>query len=138
MLRMLIFVLTFIFNFYSIIYFYFTPKLHFHNFVSLLQNFRQGYCRFKFDLVEQLEEIMSLGDCQSACGYTNNCSYFLYDVQKRICSLSSVNGNMRNCDITIGTPSPDFQTCLNNGKIEWTPGMKTFFHSITLNTLRID
>lgn len=77
---------------------------------------------------------MSLGDCQSACGYTNNCSYFLYDVQEQICSLSSINGNMRNCDITIGTPDPDFQTCLNNGKIEWISGMNILFLSIISNT----
>ena len=42
---------------------------------------------------------------------------------------------MRNCDITIGTPDPDFQTCVNNGKIEWTPGMKALVISITLNKL---
>ena len=69
--------------------------------------------------MDQLEEIDSLKDCQSACEYTINCSYFKYDVHEKICSLNTGYGRIRNCDITIGAQSPDFQTCADDGKIEW-------------------
>ena len=33
--------------------------------------------------------------------------------------MNTVNGNVRNCDITIGTPRPDFHACLKEDKLEW-------------------
>merc|ERR1719270_1425838 len=50
-------------------------------------SFRQGYCRFEFEPFDQLDDIRNLNDCQSACEYTRNCKYFMYDVQEKTCSL---------------------------------------------------
>ena len=43
----------------------------------------------------------------------------MYDVQEKTCSLNADNGRIRKCDITIGTKMPDFQTCVDEGKLEW-------------------
>ena len=48
----------------------------------------------------------------------------MYDVQEKICSLNADNGRIRKCDITIGTQQPDFQTCVDEGKLEWASGWK--------------
>ena len=43
----------------------------------------------------------------------------MYDVQEKTCSLNADNGRIRRCDITIGTQQPDFQTCVDEEKLEW-------------------
>jgi len=81
-------------------------------------NFREDYCRFEFSLLENLEEIDSLFDCQLACQYINNCSYFVYDSPSKICKLNT-QLSQKTCDIIHGTPQPNLNTCISSGKIDW-------------------
>jgi len=81
-------------------------------------NFREDYCRFEFSLLENLEEIDSLSECQLACQYINNCSYFVYDSPSKICKLNT-QLSQKTCDIIHGTPQPDLNTCISGGKIDW-------------------
>jgi len=81
-------------------------------------NFREDYCRFEFSLLENLEEIDSLSECQLACQYINNCSYFVYDSPSKICK-SNTQLSQKTCDIIHGTPQPDLNSCRSGGKIDW-------------------
>jgi len=82
-------------------------------------NFREDYCRFEFSLLENLENIESLSECQMACDYINNCTYFVYDNPTKICKLNTLASSRPVCDIIHGTPEPDFNTCVNDGHLEW-------------------
>jgi len=82
-------------------------------------NFREDYCRFEFSLLENLEDIATLSECQLACEYINNCSYFVYDSPTKICKLNTMASNRPVCDIIHGTPEPDFNTCVNDGQLDW-------------------
>jgi len=81
-------------------------------------NFREDYCRYEFSLLENLEEIDSLSECQLACQYINNCSYFVYDSPSKICKLNT-QLSQKTCDIIHGTPQPDLNTCISGGRIDW-------------------
>ena len=93
---------------------------------SLLQNFREDYCRFEFSLLENLEQIGSLSECQLACQYITNCSYFVYDKPTKICRLNTLKSNRPICDIIHGTPEPDFNTCVNDGHLIWASSENNF------------
>jgi len=82
-------------------------------------NFREDYCRFDFSLLENLDDIDSLSECQLACEYVSNCSYFLYDNPSKTCKLYTEESIQRTCDIIHGTPEPDINTCIEQGKISW-------------------
>jgi len=82
-------------------------------------NFREDYCRFDFSLLENLDDIDSLSECQLACEYVSNCSYFLYDNPSKTCKLYTEESIQRTCDIIHGTPEPDINTCIEEGKISW-------------------
>jgi len=82
-------------------------------------NFREDYCRFDFSLLENLDDIDSLSECQLACEYVSNCSYFLYDNPTKTCKLYTDESSKRICDIIHGTPEPDFNTCIEEGYVPW-------------------
>merc|ERR1712038_102982 len=82
-------------------------------------NFREDYCRFEFSLLENLEDIETLSECQLACQYINNCSYFVYDAPTKICKLNTIASSRPICDIIHGTPEPDFNSCVNAGHLNW-------------------
>jgi len=82
-------------------------------------NFREDYCRFEFSLLENLEDIETLSECQLACQYINNCSYFVYDAPTKICKLNTIASSRPICDIIHGTPEPNFNTCVNDGHLDW-------------------
>jgi len=82
-------------------------------------NFREDYCRFEFSLLENLEDIETLSECQLACQYINNCSYFVHDAPTKICKLNTIASSRPICDIIHGTPEPDFNTCVNDGNLDW-------------------
>jgi len=82
-------------------------------------NFREDYCRFEFSLLENLEDIETLSECQLACQYINNCSYFVYDAPTKICKLNTIASSRPICDIVHGTPEPDFNSCVNDGNLDW-------------------
>lgn len=82
-------------------------------------NFREDYCRFDFSLLDNLEDIDSLNECQLGCQYVNNCSYFLYDNPTKTCKLYTNESSRKICDIIHGTPEPDFNGCVANGYIPW-------------------
>ena len=68
---------------------------------------------------------MTLSDCQQACEYIDNCTYFQFDKNEKICKLHSDQVATRVCDIVHGTQEPDFQTCLDMGSLRWALGGKS-------------
>jgi len=80
-------------------------------------NFREDYCRFEFNLLENLENIGSLSDCQLGCQYIGNCTYFVYDNPTNTCKLNTLATNKPVCDIIHGTPEPAFNSCIND--LDW-------------------
>ena len=86
----------------------------------LLQNFREDYCRFEFGLLDNLDDIETVAECQSACQYIQGCNYFMYDQPSKTCKLNTNVTSSRTCDIVHGTAEPDLQTCIDDGKLEWT------------------
>jgi len=80
-------------------------------------NFREDYCRFEFNLLENLENIGSLSDCQLGCQYIGNCTYFVYDNPTNTCKLNTLATNKPVCDIIHGTPEPEFNSCIND--LDW-------------------
>jgi len=83
-------------------------------------NFREDYCRFEFGLLDNLDDIETVAECQSACQYIQGCNYFMYDQPSKTCKLNTNVTSSRVCDILHGTPEPDLQTCIDDGKLEWT------------------
>jgi len=82
-------------------------------------NFREDYCRYDGSLLDTLEKIETMSKCQMACQFINGCTYFQYDKQEKICKLHTDLVATRVCDMVHGTPEPDFQTCLDDGKVPW-------------------
>jgi len=82
-------------------------------------NFREDYCRFEFGLLDNLDDIETVAECQSACQYIQGCNYFMYDQPSKTCKLNTNVTSSRVCDILHGTPEPDLQTCIDDGKLDW-------------------
>jgi len=82
-------------------------------------NFREDYCRYDNSLIQNVEHIETLSECQDACKFTYNCTYFQFNKQEKSCKLNTDLASNRVCDIIHGTPEPNFQTCLDNGKVQW-------------------
>jgi len=83
-------------------------------------NFREDYCRFEFGLLDNLDDIETVAECQSACQFIQGCNYFMYDQPSKTCKLNTNVTSSRVCDILHGTPEPDLQTCIDDGKLDWT------------------
>jgi len=83
-------------------------------------NFREDYCRFEFGLLDNLDDIETVAECQSACQYIQGCNYFMYDQPSKTCKLNTNVTTSRTCDIVHGTPEPNLQTCIDDGKLDWT------------------
>jgi len=83
-------------------------------------NFREDYCRFEFGLLDNLDDIETVAECQSACQYIQGCNYFMYDQPSKTCKLNTNVTSSRTCDIVHGTPEPSLQTCIDDGKLDWT------------------
>jgi len=81
--------------------------------------FRQDYCRFDKDLLDNLEYVDNLTHCQEACQIHNLCNFFTYDQMESICKLHHVDLTNRVCDIIHGPPSPSFQSCLDDDMVPW-------------------
>merc|ERR1711996_108958 len=82
-------------------------------------NFREDYCRFEFSLLDNLESIQTIQDCQKACQYLTNCTFFIYDAPSKICKLNTDPLDKRICDIVHGSKEPSLQKCLDDEKIQW-------------------
>ena len=85
----------------------------------IFQNFREDYCRFEFGLLDNLDDIETVAECQSACQYIQGCNYFMYDQPSKTCKLNTNVTTSRTCDIVHGTPEPSLQTCIDDGKLDW-------------------
>ena len=57
-----------------------------------------------------------------ACEYISNCSYFVYDKIEKVCKLNTDVSTSIICDMIHGTPEPDFQQCIDAGKLVWASG----------------
>lgn len=82
-------------------------------------NFREDYCRFDMDLLDNLEHVLDITQCQMACQHRTHCNFFVYFQHDHVCKLQTTNFANRVCDIVHGTPDPDFQTCLDDSKVSW-------------------
>jgi len=82
-------------------------------------NFREDYCRFEFTLLDNLESIQTLEDCQTACSYLTNCTFFFYDKDAKICKVNTSSIENRVCDMVHGTKEPALKDCLDAGKVQW-------------------
>ena len=68
--------------------------------------------------MENLEDIDNMSECQTACQYLTNCTFFVYDSTEKVCKANT-NVENRVCDIIHGMAEPNLQTCLDNDKLPW-------------------
>ena len=70
-----------------------------------------------------MESIQTLEDCQTACSYLTNCTFFFYDKDAKICKVNTSSIENRVCDMVHGTKQPALKDCLDAGKVQWSnPG----------------
>ena len=74
------------------------------------QVFVEGYCRYEGNLLEHLEKIETVEQCQFACKIVPKCNYFLYDIELEDCEL--LDAEKRSCDLLRGPPKPAVNDCL--------------------------
>ena len=86
------------------------------------QNFRESYCRYDMDLLDNLEGIHNSSICQEACRYRKKCNFFQYFEDDKICKLQNTHSDLRECDIIHGTPTPTLESCNYQKKIKWASG----------------
>ena len=106
------------------------------------QNFRESYCRYDMDLLDNLEGIHNSSICQEACRYRKKCNFFQYFEDDKICKLQNTHSDLRECDIIHGTPTPTLESCNYQKKIQWASGtcclalflMFRFAHTVTQTT----
>ena len=68
--------------------------------------------------MENLEDIDNMTECQTACQYLTNCTFFVYDSTEKVCKANT-NVENRVCDIIHGMAEPNLKTCLDNDKLPW-------------------
>ena len=84
-----------------------------------LQYFRQDYCRYERDFLDNLEHSHDIESCQWACQVNPECNFFTFSTDENVCMLHRVDVRTRVCDIIHGPPTPTLQSCLDNGEIPW-------------------
>ena len=84
-----------------------------------MQNFREDYCRFDKDLLDNLEYVGNMTHCQEACQMHPECNFFTYHQDLEVCKLHKFDLATRVCDIIHGPASPSLQSCLDQKKILW-------------------
>jgi len=87
------------------------------------ENFRESYCRYDMDLLDNLEGIHNSSICQEACRYRKKCNFFQYFEDDKICKLQNTHSDLRECDIIHGTPTPTLESCNYQKKIKWASGL---------------
>ena len=85
----------------------------------LLQYFRQDYCRYDKDMLDNLEHSYNIESCQWACQINPMCNFFTFSKDKNVCILHRMDVRHRVCDIIHGPPVPSLQSCLNDDAIPW-------------------
>ena len=84
-----------------------------------LQYFRQDYCRYERDFLDNLEHSHDIESCQWACQVNPECNFFTFSTDENVCMLHRVDVRTRVCDIIHGPPTPTLQSCLDDGAIPW-------------------
>ena len=90
----------------------------------LFQWFRQTYCRYDDDLLDNLEHSQTISNCQKACQVNPLCNFFTFMKSEEVCVLHQVDLSRRACDLIHGPPSPGIQACLDEDKIPWARSSK--------------
>ena len=85
------------------------------------QNFREDYCRFDMNLVENLEYVTNEAGCQEACRHVKGCNFFSYFKEEQVCKLQANQLDYRDCDLIHGTPTPSLQDCIEANELKWAP-----------------
>ena len=98
------------------------------------QYFRQDYCRYEKDFLDNLEHSHNIETCQRACQINPSCNFFTFSKDEDVCILHQVDVKNRVCDIIHGPPSPDLQSCLDNGLVPWAQSSSKF---LVLQNVRI-
>jgi hypothetical protein len=86
---------------------------------DICYHFREDYCRFEWDLLDNLEYVDNITHCQAACKVNKICNFYTFVKDRNICKLHSVDLSTRICDITHGPPSKKLQDCKNENKVIW-------------------
>jgi hypothetical protein len=81
--------------------------------------FRQDYCRYERDFLDNLEHSHDIESCQWACQVNPECNFFTFSTDENVCMLHRVDVRTRVCDIIHGPPTPTLQSCLDDGEIPW-------------------
>ena len=85
----------------------------------LLQYFRQDYCRYEKDMLDDLEHSYNIESCQWACQINPMCNFFTFSKDNNVCILHRMDVSHRKCDIIHGPPVPSLQSCLDEMAIPW-------------------
>ena len=104
----------------------------------ILKHFRQDYCRFDKDLIENLEYIDNMTHCQTACQIHEDCNFFTFLKDEHVCKLHALDFDNRVCDIIHGLPTRTFQSCLDENKIPWanSSGNRVFLNKIGFKMIK--
>ena len=64
-------------------------------------------------MLEHLERLVPLSECQEACVHLPGCEYYVYDIDTEDCELLAAP--TRKCDILRGPPTPSYEDCSRDG-----------------------
>ena len=87
--------------------------------LDFFQFFRQDYCRYEKDFLDNLEHSHDMDSCQWACQKNPMCNFFTFSKDKNVCMLHRVDIRKRVCDMIHGPPVPSLQSCLDDMEIPW-------------------
>ena len=90
-----------------------------NSFLNSHQWFRQAYCRYDDDLLDNLEHSRNISSCQKACQINPSCNFFTFVKSEEVCVLHQVDLSKRDCDLIHGPPFPSIKACLDEDKIPW-------------------
>ena len=100
-------------------------------YINSFQWFRQAYCRYYDDLLDNLEHSRNISICQKACQINPSCNFFTFVKSEEVCVLHQVDLSKRACDLIHRTPSPSIQACLDEDKIPWALSAGKSFQKLT-------
>ena len=83
--------------------------------------------------MDNLEDIQDMSECQTACEYLTNCTFFVYDSTESVCKVNTDIEN-RVCDIIHGTADPTLESCETADKLPWNRVSRRYSYLKIFNT----
>ena len=122
-----------------VIYFYnLIDKDVCYEYCVFYQFFRQDYCRYERDFLDNLEHSHDIDSCQWACQVNPMCNFFTFSKDKSVCMLHRVDIRTRVCDIIHGPPTPSIQSCLDNMAIPWAASSGNLFNLLPKKSFQLN